>query len=166
MYRVLLFVFLGCMSLSCSKKVRKDLSDGEYIIEHYKNDSIKNGKSTVYFKNGKKQRIIKYRNNVMVGKMKYYHDNGKIASKTHFKDGQVKDKFYNFHKNGKPYNTYIYDKNKLIGIENCFDGNGNKLDCGTLKSGTGAINQYNVQGKIIAIDYMQDGRYIKTDSIK
>lgn len=166
MYKVLGLIFFGLMILSCSKKVRKDLPDGEYSIEHYKKDSVRNGKSITYFKDGKKQRIIKYRNNIMVGQMKYYHDNGKIASKTRFKSGQVKDKFYNFHKNGKPYNTYIYLNNKLISIENCFDGKGNSLDCGNLELGNGQIKQYNIDGKLIAIDYLQEGRYIKTDSIE
>ncbi|WP_313580489.1 hypothetical protein [Chishuiella sp.] len=152
--------------LSCSKKVRKDLTDGEYIVEHYINDSVKHGKSIIYYNDGRKQRIIKYKKNTIVGQMKLYHPNGKIASKTKFRKGVVKDKFYNFHSNGKPYNTYIYKENKLVMVENCYDGKGNKLDCGKLKNGTGFINQYNAYGNLIAIDYMKVGKYIKTDSIQ
>lgn len=165
MYKILWLTFLGFTLISCSKKVRKELTEGEYSVDNFKNDSIKTGKLTIYFKNGVKQRIIKYRENKMVGQMKYYHDNGKIASKAKFKDGFVKDKFYNFHKNGKPYNTYIYLNNKLKKVENCFDGDGNDLDCGSLESGNGFINQYNIDGKLIAIDYLSEGRYLKTDSI-
>ena len=79
------FLILCLMIIcSCSTKVRTELSDGEYKIEHFINDSIKQGKSTIYFSNGKVQRIIKYKNNVMVGTMKLYHNNGHLASKTKF----------------------------------------------------------------------------------
>ncbi|MGV0847239.1 toxin-antitoxin system YwqK family antitoxin [Empedobacter falsenii] len=160
------FLILCLMIIcSCSTKVRTELSDGEYKIEHFINDSIKQGKSTIYFSNGKVQRIINYRNNVINGKMKFYHNNGNLASKTIFKDGIVKDKFYNFHLNGKPYNTYVFKDNKLSDIENCFDGNSNKLDCGTLHQGNGTIKQYDLSGKLIAVDYMKNGKYQKTDSI-
>ena len=136
---------------SCSTKIRTELSDGEYKIEYFKNDSIKQGKSTIYFSNGKVQRG--------------YHNNGHLASQTKFENGIVKDRFYNFHVNGKPYNTYIFKDNKLSDIENCFDGNRNKLDCGTLHQGNGTIKQYDLNGKLIAVDYMKNGEYQKTDSI-
>lgn len=160
------FLILGLMIISsCSTKIRTELSDGEYKIEHFINDSIKHGKSTIYFSNGKVQRVIYYRNNVINGKMKFYHNNGNLASRTIFKNGIVKDKFYNFHSNEKPYNTYIFKNNKLSDIENCFDGNNIKLDCGTLYQGNGTIKQYNLSGKLIAVDYMVNGEYQKTDSI-
>lgn len=160
------FLILGLMIISsCSTKVRTELSDGEYKIERFKNDTIKQGKFTYYFNNGKIQRVIYYRNNVINDRMKFYHKNGNLASEAIFKDGIVKDKFYNFHPNGKPYNTYIFKNNKLSDIENCFDGNYNKLDCGTLYKGNGTIKQYNLNGKLIAVDYMVNGEFQKTDSI-
>ncbi|MGV0751991.1 toxin-antitoxin system YwqK family antitoxin [Empedobacter brevis] len=161
-----LFVLCLIIVASCSTKIRKELPEGEYEIEHFKNDSVKHGKSIIYFKNGLVQRVIKYRNNVMSGTMRFYHNNGNLASKTKFENGIVKGKFYNYHLNGKPYNTYIYHKNKLIGIENCFDGFGKELNCGSLNVGRGTINQYNLNGKLIAIDYIENGVYLKTDSIK
>jgi hypothetical protein len=48
-----------------------------------------------------------------------------------------------------------------MNILNCFDGNGKKLDKGTLKDGNGTLNVYDINGNLLEVQNFKDGKYIK-----
>ena len=46
-------------------------------------------------------------------------------------------------------------------IVSCFDGKGNKLAKGTMLNGTGTLNNYDIEGKLLDVYYFQDGIFKK-----
>ncbi|WP_369021498.1 hypothetical protein [Winogradskyella psychrotolerans] len=63
--------------------------------------------------------------------------------------------------NGQIQTERKWNDRKLIDIINCYDGNGNLLDKGTLVNGNGTMKLYDIEGQLLETVKYQHGKFVK-----
>lgn len=96
-------------------------------IGFYLNGEIMFGNWSSYYENGQIESVKNYEKGKLNGAYQYYHDNGQLWTERDYKDGKIWNVHANYNKKGK------------------------KKDEGTIKNGTGTLNIYDAEGKLIEI---------------
>ena len=132
--------------------------NGKYESYHYNaglnesgfySNGTESGKWTKHFKNGNVDSEGERIGSVEHGAWKYYFENGNLKMSGKWINSQADGKWKIYHSNGKLYQIRLWEKGELMEILVCQDGEGNKLNKGTLKNGTGTFLEYDTDGKLI-----------------
>lgn len=144
------------------------------IKSNYENGKL-NGDFIEYFENGNIKSIQPYSNGEKTGKFVEFYKNGNVESEENFASNKNNREFIKYYENknikeqgffvGNGYvmtgkNTQFYengivklsilvDNDKLMEVYEYNDKNGNKLNTGTITNGSGTVNYYNEDGKLI-----------------
>lgn len=150
--------------ITTDEEFRRNLNYITGKWKYYKNGQLKSvelyhRKGVVewkyYFPNGKLKEIRQYEYQgivpIEVGTWKYYYPSGKIRRIKTFDN----DKTAFYHENGALYRVNKYTKS--MNLVSCFDNQENSLDKGTLKDGTGTVNEYNEKGELLNIATYKNG---------
>ncbi|WP_168800780.1 toxin-antitoxin system YwqK family antitoxin [Psychroserpens sp. NJDZ02] len=134
-------------------------------VELYERDSLVEWK--YYYKTGEIEKLRQYhKKGVLTGEWKDYYKNGQVRLIAYYKDEIPQNDFKLYHENGQLYKTQTYKyPSKLMEIISCFDNQGNILDRGTLKNGTGIVKEYNSKGRLINSVEYKNGYPIKDNSV-
>ena len=111
----------------------------EYIKEHYKNgqlkfegyldkDQIPQGLIKTYYKNGQLNFEGFVKDGWEHGSAKGYYENGQLEFEGNFKNGKKNGLMKTYYKNGQLNFEGNYKDDEIIS-HNCWDTNGNKIDC-------------------------------------
>jgi antitoxin component YwqK of YwqJK toxin-antitoxin module len=91
----------------------------------------------VYYPGGQLSSIAGYKKNTLDGYTFFYYSNGQLRQQIEYRDG------------------------KLWNILSSFDQDGNAMPIGDFKDGTGTVNVYSMNGKLIQQKQMEKGRVKK-----
>jgi len=107
-------------------------------VNNYNGDRL-NGEWRFYNEKGKCIEIGNYQNDEKHGKWTYYYDSGQIKK------------------------IQMWEEGKLMEVVSSLDNKGNAIDKGTLKNGNGIVNEYNADGTLESIEYI-NGKAIDWDN--
>ncbi|HFS67628.1 MAG TPA: hypothetical protein ENK67_05390, partial [Flavobacteriia bacterium] len=99
----------------------------------------------------------KYENGKYTGEWKFYHENGQLKSIGKYENGKEAGEWKVYYKNGQLYKIELWNDGKLMDIISCYDGEGNRLDKGTLVNGNGTVNYYDMTGKLTKVNTYENG---------
>jgi len=127
-------------------------------VELYQRDELVEWK--YYYESGQIKEVRQYyKKRRRTGEWKYYYKNGQLRLLAHYNDEIPQGEFKLYHENGQLYKTQIWEYyKKLMKVNSCFDAKGNALNIGTLKNGTGTVNEYNDMGELINIVEYIEGK--------
>jgi antitoxin component YwqK of YwqJK toxin-antitoxin module len=94
-----------------------------------------------------------------VNKSRY--ENGQLKAIINFKNGKEDGKGIWFYKNGQFKGELLFNSGRLMEIVSLFDQTGRTLEKGTLKEGSGTVNNYTDDGKLEYIEYYKNGKVKK-----
>lgn len=95
-----------------------------------------------FYPNGQISDSLFWIRNKLVGEAKHYYENGQVAYTQRYKEG------------------------RLSKIVEYFDRDGNKLNIGSFKNGTGTWNKYDDKGNLTKIDTYKNGKLKKSKKIR
>lgn len=90
-----------------------------------------------------------------------YYPGGQISSKAGYKKNTLDGYTYFYYSNGQLRQQIEYNNGKLWNILSSFDQEGNPMMIGDIKDGTGTVNVYSMNGKLIQQKIMEKGRVKK-----
>jgi hypothetical protein len=93
-------------------------------VLHMKDDSVKDGFSKYYYKNGKPEAVIMFKNNLRDGTAITYFVTGNIENKHNYKDGIRWGDQYEYYPNGILEGYYIYNTKGKIAYFREYDTSG------------------------------------------
>ena len=133
-------------------------------VELYQRDELVEWK--YYYDNGQLKELRQYyKKRTRTGEWKYYYKSGQLRLLAQYKDEKPYGEFKLYHKNGQLYKAQVWNYyKKLMEVNSCFDDKGNSLDKGTLKNGTGIVNEYNNKGQFLNSVEYKDGEPIKNNN--
>jgi len=142
----------------------------EFII--YWKDStrkrIKYSKGQIKYKkiDGLKVAVTLYRSNAFLEKSEYYYPNGQISDSLFWIRNKLVGEAKHYYENGQVAYTQRYKEGRLSKIVEYFDRDGNKLNIGSFKNGTGTWNKYDDKGNLTKIDTYKNGKLKKSKKIR
>lgn len=77
-----------------------------------------------------------------------YFQTNQISTIANYKNGLLNGVYKSFYKNGQIKVSVEYLNAKIWDILECYDINGNKLNCGTIRNGNGILNEYSSNGNL------------------
>ncbi len=125
-------------------------------VELYQRDELVEWR--YYYESGQLKEVRQYyKKRTRTGEWKYYYKSGQLRLLAHYNDEIPQGEFKLYHENGQLYKTQIWEYyKKLMKVNSCFDAKGNALNIGTLKNGTGTVNEYNAKGELInTVEYIE-----------
>jgi len=125
-------------------------------VELYQRDELVEWK--YYYESGQLKEVRQYyKKRTRTGEWKYYYKSGQLRLLAHYNDEIPQGEFKLYHENGQLYKTQIWEYyKKLMKVNSCFDAKRNVLNVGTLKNGTGTVNEYNAIGELInTVEYIE-----------
>lgn len=131
-----------------------------FQIGKYLNDK-ETGEWKIFHENGQLKQIGKFNNGKQTGEWKFYHPNGNKEGIGTLIDGKRIGVWKWYHTNGSIYTEREWDNENLLRIISCFDGQGNKLNKGTFKNGTGTLILYDIDGNLLNTINYKNGKYQK-----
>jgi len=181
------FIVIISLLVFASCNIQKEFyENGEIKAKGKVENNKKNGKWKLYYENGNIFQIGAYSNGNEVWNWKTFHENGKIHQFGKFNDGKQTGEwnfFYSngdrrgigtlnngkrigiwkwyFNNNGQIQTERSWNNGKLIEIICCYDGQGNKLDKGTLINGNGTMKLYDINGELQETILYKNGEIIK-----
>lgn len=157
----ILFIITSCASTKTTI-IENDLIGNGHIVNglkqgkwiFYKNDTINsigyyakdqlNGIWTYFYPNQKMHQKGNYTNNKQNGIWKYYFDSGQFMGKGLLINDNQEGVWKWYYKNGQLYTERVYKDGRLIEIINCFDKNGNQINCGKITNGNGMLLAHDI----------------------
>jgi antitoxin component YwqK of YwqJK toxin-antitoxin module len=136
-------------------KMYSDSGNVTYTIEH--DNGVRNGKTTSFYKNGAIRRIQNYVNDTVQGQDISYYPNGVPSFITEYKNGKKNGPSRVYYPDGKLWTERIYANNLLMEVTVNYNSSGKKVDKGTIKNGNGTVNQYDLNGVLVATVMCVDG---------
>ena len=148
-------------------------------------NGLKTGEWKFYHENGVLFQVGKYYEDKEVGKWELYHKNERLWQVGKFNEGKQTGEWLFFHSNGnsegvgtllngakvgiwkwnhtngKIYTERLWENGKLKQIISCFDGEGNELDKGSLISGSGTLNLFDIDGNQLETIRYENGEFVK-----
>ncbi len=118
-------------------------------VGFYKDTYVKTGKFTAYYENEQLQAIGNYEEGNLTGAWKAYYDNGKLYEEGIYFNGLPNGTWNLYHQNGQIFQKRIWEQGKLMDVNSCFDVEGVEQNCGTLNNGSGYVNLYDEDGKLL-----------------
>ena len=111
----------------------------------------------------KKKPKVNYFGEIYVknGKIEFFYPNGNLKEKGEFIGDERDGIWYYYHDNGQVSIKCVYEKGKLMNIYSKYLKNGKKVDFGNLTDGNGEVFNYDDSGKIISVDKLKNGEFIK-----
>ncbi|WP_159038670.1 toxin-antitoxin system YwqK family antitoxin [Brumimicrobium mesophilum] len=119
-------------------------------------DGIKQGQYLSYYKNGTIENKSNYTNDTLQGLDIYYYPNGTVREEDRYKDGILTEVKY-YYESSQLWVQKEYKDGKYFNIKQLYDSQGNSLDFGTLKDGTGTVKYYTEDAKVYLIRFFEDG---------
>jgi len=145
--------------------IRFDNNDIKSIITYNSNDVL-DGPTTHYHPNGLVKTYIEFIDGKANGFIQNYYPSGTLESTGVVNNDMADGLFYYYHPNQNLKQIILYNQNKIVDIDYCFDQKKNKLYCGKIYNGNGFINVYDKKGKLIARDQIENGIMIKRIEIE
>lgn len=90
-----------------------------------------------------------------------YYPGGQLSTKAGYKKNTLDGYTYFYYSNGQLRQQIEYREGKLWNILSSFDQDGNAMVMGDFKDGTGTVNVYSMNGKLIQQKIMEKGRVKK-----
>lgn len=161
--------------------------NGQLLTDIYYKDNFTDGVITSYYDNGGMKEYYEILNKVQEGPHIRLGENGQILSIWNYVNGKLNGNYlvwslagnnriilqryfsmgildgdwkewFDDNETGVLNKHFIYNKGRLTNVKVFNDLNGNPLDFGTLKEGTGTLKEYNyLSGEIIKVNYYVDG---------
>jgi antitoxin component YwqK of YwqJK toxin-antitoxin module len=140
---------------TASVEVKKDMTADGKLQEEYEFDKargLKNGKSKIFFDDGKVMIEQNYKLGKLDGKQTTYHPNGKVKSEISFIEDRQNGAFVFYHDNGTKYQEGTYKESAIEGVLKTYYPNGKLKESVTLVNGAenGAFEEYSEAGIISA----------------
>ena len=146
--------------------VRSYYRGGEkYGLRIYKEGKA-TGKHVYYFLDGSMRMVIFFLNDKAHGPQKTFYESGVLKEEYTNKNGKTNGVYRFYYPSGNLWVEKIYKEDLLVNVTQLLDDQGNSLEIGTFKNGSGRLNFYNKSGEIYAVKTYQNGRRIKTEKIK
>jgi len=123
-------------------------ADGALKTEEQVLKGKSNGAFREYFQNGKVQRELTYKNDTLQGEERVYNETGTLITKANIKGGEYHGSWVYYYDNGNEWTERIYKDGKLVTVRFIKTLNGQNLDIGTFKNGSGTIKIYSTDGKL------------------
>lgn len=123
----ILFALLASMFIAVSLSatpILKYYDDGKTKIKsetHINAEGEKEGKETLFYKNGKKHKIREYHNGELHGKYIEYRKNGNMEKERTFKHGELDGMEKIYYKSGKLRYERLHKDGKLSGLTKKYD---------------------------------------------
>jgi protein O-mannosyl-transferase len=114
-----------------------------------------------FYDNGKLKISGFYNDTIPYGSWKEFYDNGKHMAEYTYKNGKLDGSYKYYHKNGQLWTERIYRNGLMWEVVSNFDQDGKPLEPGTLKEGTGTLNAYSAEGKLLGSRKYLNGKEIK-----
>lgn len=108
-----------------------------------------NGTFRTYFLDGNIEVECEYRNDTMRGVYRDFYPEGGIMHLKAVFDGVVDGPVIAYYRNGKLKSENIYKKGKIWTTVYANDPEGNKIDCGNVKMGSGMLISYDDSGRVL-----------------
>jgi hypothetical protein len=107
-----------------------------------------------------------YANSKYEGRYQTFYSNGNRQCDCHYKNGE-RDSIQNiYHSNGQLWTQRLYKNGMPWEIISNFDSQGDALEMGTLKDGTGTMLIYDDQGKLLYTHVYENGQLVEIDDPK
>lgn len=119
------------------------VSDCEYKF------GLQHGTTIVYYPEGKKRAEYNFVMDNMEGKQRSFRKSGALLAVYMTHEGDYDGTMTIYHDNGKVWTRRIYVNGLLWNVEMNNDANGNPMNKGTIKNGTGTMLRYDEKGKLI-----------------
>lgn len=87
-----------------------------------------------------------------------YYPGGQLSSKAGYKKNMLEGYTYFYYSNGQLRQQIEYKEGKLWNILSSFDQDGNPMETGDFKDGSGTVNVYSMNGKLIQQKVMVNGK--------
>lgn len=120
-----------------------------------------NGFRKTYYRNGNLQCDCNFKMGKWDSVNKSRYENGQLKAIINFKNGKEDGKGIWFYKNGQFKGELLFNSGRLMEIVSLFDQTGRTLEKGTLKEGSGTVNNYTDDGKLEYIEYYKNGKVKK-----
>ncbi|MBI2968644.1 MAG: TonB family protein [Bacteroidetes bacterium] len=101
-----------------------------------------------YFPDGSLASELNYAGGKKDGKQKYYYSSGNIKTERNFLNGSENGLTTEYFETGGIQISVEYHNGKLMDIAKCLSLDGQPMDCGNLKDGTGIVKKYFYTGKL------------------
>lgn len=125
-------------------------------------DGIRTGESKGYYKNGDIKSTKTYVDDSVQGFCTFYYPNGKIQEVGLYKNGILTSLKY-YYESGQLWVSKVYRKGKYFNVLELYDSEGNSLDFGTLKDGTGTVKFYTQDAEVYLIRTYEEGEIINEE---
>jgi antitoxin component YwqK of YwqJK toxin-antitoxin module len=125
-------------------------------------DGKQNGIQTTYYENGQVSGIYKYINGKPDSIGTEYYQSGQLKLTGNWVNGTPEDMLIIYHENGQLWTELMFANGRLENVLTLLDKNGNPLEKGSFNSGTGTLNIYNEDGKVIQVEHYRRGKLMKT----
>lgn len=109
------------------------------------------------------KRFSRYNGNKLDGEWKFYNENGKCIERGNYKNDKKDGEWKYHYANGQIKKVQLMDEGKLMEVLSYFDSKGDSLDKGTLKNGNGTVKNYNSEGIVTVVEYV-NGEVIDWDN--
>ena len=142
-----------------------DQIEGELIFKYMSGETkavynyingLKSGVYLTYYKNGAIKSTKHYVSDTLVGPGIQYYPNGKIQEEAMFEQGKISHLKY-YYESGQLWVSKVYQDGKYFNVLELYNSEGNPLDFGTLKDGTGTVKYYTDDAKVYLIRTFEDG---------
>lgn len=133
----------GCGHFKMYDDSLRLVSDCEYKF------GLQHGTTIVYYPEGKKRAEYNFVMDNMEGKQRSFRKSGALLAVYMTHEGDYDGTMTIYHDNGKVWTRRIYVNGLLWNVEMNNDANGNPMNKGTIKNGTGTMLRYDEKGKLI-----------------
>jgi TPR repeat protein len=152
--------YVRFMPMNCKYKVVSSKGITKYEAVYV--DSLREGKSTWYYDDGKINGENNYKKGVLDGNWKTYYEDGKIWQEGTYKNGNYDGNLKGYYKNGVLRVDCTYSDGKLWNISIYNKPDGTSSGC-SFKDGAGEVKWYYDDGKLNEDKHykngVQDGEY-------
>jgi len=121
------------------------------------------GRHTYLYSNGNLKFEQNFYNDTLEGLVQHYYPNGNIEESFNCKKGEIHGEYKYFYESGQLWVNREYVDGKVFNILELYDSEGNTLDFGTLKDGTGTVKYYTLDQKIYMIRTFENSEMIKEE---
>jgi len=165
-FTIILFSLFSCKQKEKVNTSQSSTDSSEEKITTTFVDTTLNSQKFIYQKsfypNGTIQQTGFYNSDsVKQGKWTKYYTDGKIESVGNYNNGSKDDTFKFYHENGRLWTEMIYSNDKAMEVVATYDSSGHAKNKGTLKNGNGHVYLYDEKGEKKGMEEYKDGKLVE-----
>mgnify|MGYP003683202351 CR=1 FL=1 len=132
---------------------------------HYEGNAL-NGRYQAWYNTGETKWIEHWDKGVKTGIDSAFYETGKLESAIPFTDGEEDGIARGYHRNGKQWTEWVFEKGRLLEIRFVQNSNGNPLEIGSFRKGSGWVNIYKSNGLVREKRLYRDGYLRRVKPVK